>query len=119
MKGPLAVLTAALLLVPVSAHAAAAEPPVNLAGAHWIWYPEGDPAAGAPAATRYLRRTFTVAAADIPAAQLVVTGDDTIDVWVNGTRLAGSPRAADSWKKALYVDLAGSLRPGSNTVALA
>lgn len=119
MKGSLAVLTAALLLVPVSAHAADAEPPVNLAGAHWIWYPEGDPADSAPAATRYLRRTFTVAAADIAAAQLVVTGDDTIDVWVNGTRLAGSPRAADSWKKAFYVDLAGSLRPGSNTVALA
>ncbi|AEV83627.1 rhamnosidase [Actinoplanes sp. SE50] len=119
MKGSFAVLAAALLLMPVSAPTAAAEPAVTLDGAHWIWYPEGDPATSAPAATRYLRRAFTVAASDIATAQLVVTGDDTIDVWVNGVRLAGSPRAADSWKRAVRVDLAGSLHPGSNTVALA
>ncbi|GAA2898294.1 rhamnosidase [Actinoplanes cyaneus] len=119
MKGPLAVLAAALLLIPTPVQAAVADDPVALNGAHWIWYPEGDPASSAPAATRYLRRTFTVAAADLASAQLVVTGDDTVDVWVNGVRLAGSPRAADSWKRALSVDLAGSLHAGSNTIALA
>jgi alpha-L-rhamnosidase len=119
MYGSIAAMTAALLLAPISIQAVAADPPVSLTGAHWIWYPEGDPATGAPAATRYLRRTFTVTAADIANAQLVVTGDDTVDVWVNGARLAGSPRAADSWKKAIYVDLAGALHAGSNTVAIA
>ncbi|WP_255658295.1 family 78 glycoside hydrolase catalytic domain [Actinoplanes sp. L3-i22] len=112
-------MTAALLLAPISIQAVAADPPVSLTGAHWIWYPEGDPANSAPAATRYLRRTFTVTAADIATAQFVVTGDDTVDVWVNGTRLAGSPRVADSWQKAIYVDLAGALHAGSNTVAIA
>jgi alpha-L-rhamnosidase len=123
-----ALSTAALLLVPSPVRAAEVPQavtrarvaaPIGLTGAHWIWYPEGDPASSAPAATRYLRRTFTVAPADIPDAQLVVTGDDTVDVWVNGTRLAGSPRVTDSWKRALYVDLAAQLKPGANTVAIA
>ncbi|BCJ46988.1 rhamnosidase [Actinoplanes ianthinogenes] len=118
MKGLLAAATAALLLAPTPA-AAAADPPVGLTGAHWIWYPEGDPVTSAPVATRYLRRTFTLAAGDVAGAQLVVTGDDTVDVWANGTRLAGSPRVGDSWRQAIDVDLAGSLHAGSNTIAIA
>jgi alpha-L-rhamnosidase len=93
--------------------------PVGLAGAHWIWYPEGDPATTAPAATRYLRRTFTAPAGPWTDAQLVVTGDDTVDVWLNGTYLAGSPRSADAWKQARYVDLAGALQAGANTLEVA
>src|SRR5215218_2296275 len=65
------------------ARAALVSTPVSLGGAHWIWYPEGDPSAGAPAATRYLRRTFTAPAGPYTDAQLVVTGDDTVDVWLN------------------------------------
>jgi alpha-L-rhamnosidase len=113
---------AALVLIPVqatSASAAAAAAPVGLAGAHRIWYPEGNPAQDAPAATRYLRRTFTAPAGPYSDAQLVVTGDDTLDVWVNGTYLAGSTRAADSWKKASYVDVAAALKSGANTIAVA
>ncbi|GAA3915020.1 hypothetical protein [Actinoplanes auranticolor] len=47
------------------------------------------------------------------------TGDDTVDVWFNDTYLAGSPRAADSWKTARYVDLAAALGPGRNTLTIA
>ena len=103
----------------VPTRAALVTTPVSLAGAHWIWYPEGNPAAGAPAATRYLRRTFTAPAGPYTHAQLVVTGDDTVDVWLNGTYLSGSTRAADSWKRASYVDLAGALRSGANTLVVA
>jgi alpha-L-rhamnosidase len=110
---------AAAISGPTRPVAAALAAPVALTGAHWIWYPEGDPATSAPAATRYLRRTFTVPAGAYSDAQLVVTGDDTVDVWVNGTFLAGSTRAADSWKRAHYFDLAAVLRPGGNTIALA
>ncbi|MEU4219095.1 family 78 glycoside hydrolase catalytic domain [Actinoplanes sp. NPDC026623] len=99
--------------------AATAAPPVGVAGAHWIWYPEGDPVQSAPAATRYLRRTFTAPAGPYTDAQLVVTGDDTVDVWLNGTYLAGSPRVADAWKQARYVDLAAALRPGTNNLQIA
>jgi alpha-L-rhamnosidase len=118
---------AALVLIPVHATSAtaaaplptAAAAPVTLTGAHWIWYPEGSPAQDAPAATRYLRKTFTAPAGPYTDAQFVVTGDDTVDVWVNGTFLAGSVRGADSWKKASYIDIAAALKPGANTVAVA
>ncbi len=99
--------------------AARAAATVGLGAAHWIWYPEGDPVQTAPAATRYLRRTFTAPAGPWTDAQLVVTGDDTIDVWLNGTYLAGSPRSTDAWQQARYVDLAAALRTGANTLQIA
>ena len=102
-----------------NAAAATVTTPVSLSGAHWIWYPEGNPASDAPVATRYLRRTFTAPAGPYTDAQLVVTGDDSVDVWLNGTYLTGSARVTDSWKRAAYVDLAGALRSGSNTLVLA
>ncbi|HEV8567234.1 MAG TPA: rhamnosidase, partial [Actinoplanes sp.] len=120
--GPLVAVLTTLALTPLQAAPAAAAAdvaPVDLGGAHWIWYPEGSPAQDAPVATRYLRRTFTVPAGPYTEAQLVVTGDDTVDVWVNGTYLAGSPRVADSWRKASFVDVAAALRPGGNTLAVA
>lgn len=103
----------------VVAAAAQAAPPVSLTGAHWVWYPEGSPASSAPAGDRYFRRTFTVPAGPVTEAQLVVTGDDTVDVWLNGTPLASSVRATDSWRKGLYVDLQSAVVSGSNTLALA
>ncbi|MFG2635431.1 family 78 glycoside hydrolase catalytic domain [Streptomyces sp. NPDC048362] len=93
--------------------------PVGLSPARWIWYPEGDPRTDAPAGHRYFRREFTVAAGEVTDAQLVVTGDDTVDVWLNGKPLAASPRAAHSWRQALYVDLRPALTAGANTLALA
>ncbi|WP_155368313.1 family 78 glycoside hydrolase catalytic domain [Catellatospora vulcania] len=106
--------TAVLTAVP-----AAAATPVSVSGAHWIWYPEGDPRTTAPIGHRYFRKTFTAPTGAVSDAQLVVTGDDTVDVWLNGKPLAGSPRAVDSWKNALYVDLAPALVAGTNTLAIA
>ena len=60
--------------------------------------PGGQPGHQRPAAYRYFRKTFTVATGAITDAQLVVTGDDTVDVWLNGKPLAASPRVVDSWK---------------------
>ncbi|OJF12589.1 family 78 glycoside hydrolase catalytic domain [Couchioplanes caeruleus] len=113
---------AAIVALPLSTVPAAARPADSietLTGAHWIWFPEGEPATSTPAATRYLQRVFTAPAGPHTEAGLVVTGDDTVDVWLNGTWLAGSPRAADSWKKALSVDLAAALAPGANTLTVA
>src|SRR4051794_15034966 len=109
----------ALTATPASAvPRAAAAAPVGLAGAHWVWFPEGSPAASAPAGDRYFRRTFDVPAGAVTEAQFVVTGDDTVDVWLNGTPLASSRRVADSWAQALYVDLQSALVPGTNTLAV-
>jgi alpha-L-rhamnosidase len=115
-----AVLVSALALTfPVAPAATASAAPVSLTGAHWIWFAEGDPRVSAPAAHRYFRTTFTVAPGAVSDAQLVVTGDDTVDVWLNGTPLAASPRTADSWRRAVFVDLRPALVPGANTIAVA
>ncbi|MBB5867900.1 alpha-L-rhamnosidase [Allocatelliglobosispora scoriae] len=98
---------------------AQAAAPVSLSGAHWLWYPEGAPATGAPIGDRYFRKTFTAPSGTISEAQLVLTGDDTVDVWLNGTPIAGSTRATDSWKQGLYLDLQSALVVGgSNTLAI-
>jgi alpha-L-rhamnosidase len=109
-------LVMTFLVVPAVTAGAA---PVSLSGARWIWFPEGDPRVSAPAAHRYFRSTFTVAAGAVSDAQLVVTGDDTVDVWLNGTPLAASPRGADSWRRALFVDLRPAIVQGTNTIAIA
>ncbi|MET8998755.1 family 78 glycoside hydrolase catalytic domain [Amycolatopsis sp. NPDC004169] len=110
---------AILAMAAAAAPPAGAAPPPPLAGAHWIWYPEGDARVAAPAGTRYFRTTFTVPAGAVTDARLVLTGDDTADVWLNGTPLASSARTADSWRRALPVDLAPALVPGGNTLAVA
>ncbi len=112
-------LAAILVLSAASVPPAGAAPPVDLAGAHWIWYPEGDARVSAPAATRYFRTTFTAPAGAVSDAQFVVTGDDTADVWLNGKPLASSARTTDSWRTALPVDLRPALAPGVNTLAVA
>ena len=48
----------------------------------------------------------------------MVTGDDTADVWVNGTQVSTSPRVTDSWKTAAVVDLTGRLSAGTNVIAV-
>jgi alpha-L-rhamnosidase len=118
-RAALVALAVALSTVAIARPAAAAVTPVSLSGAHWIWYPEGDPHVNAPAATRYFRKTFTVASGAVSDAQLVVTGDDTVDVWLNGKPMAASVRTADSWKSAVSVDLGSAVTTGPNTLAVA
>ncbi|MEV0457805.1 family 78 glycoside hydrolase catalytic domain [Catellatospora methionotrophica] len=112
-----AVLLASVAILPAAPAVAAT--PVSVSGAHWIWYPEGDPRTTAPAASRYFRKTFTAPTGTVSDAQLVLTGDDTVDVWLNGKPLAGSARVVDAWKSAVYVDLAPALVAGTNTLAIA
>ncbi|PRY35636.1 family 78 glycoside hydrolase catalytic domain [Umezawaea tangerina] len=123
-RGPLHALVAGLVLLLTSTTLVAttatarAAVPVSLTGAHWVWYPEGAPATSAPAADRYFRRTFTVPSGAVSEAQFVVTGDDTVDVWLNGTPLASTVRGVDSWKRAIHVDLRSALVAGTNTLAV-
>jgi alpha-L-rhamnosidase len=114
-----AVLTLSTVVTAATPTPARAATAVSLSGAHWVWYPEGDPRTSAPAQFRYFRKTFTVAAGAVSDAQLVVTGDDTVDVWLNGKPLAASPRVNDSWRSALFVDLQAALLTGTNTLAIA
>ncbi len=112
-------LVAVLVLSVPAIPSAGAAPAAELSGAHWVWYPEGEPSVDAPVASRYFRKTFTVADAPVADARFVVTGDDTVDVWLNGKPLASSARADGSWRAALQVDLRPALLPGNNTLAVA
>ncbi|WP_214414628.1 family 78 glycoside hydrolase catalytic domain [Sphaerisporangium fuscum] len=94
-------------------------PRPDLTGADWIWYPEGDPASDAPAATRYFRGSFDLSA--VPGvARLIMTADDGFTAWVNGVEV-GSREASpeqENWRRPIVVDVAGKLRQGRNTIAV-
>lgn len=91
---------------------------LSLDGASWIWYPEGNPAQSAPAATRYFRRTV-----DLPGqptgAQFLLTADDQFVLYVNGQEVAHSSGQSDAWRQATQVDLTRDLHSGANTIAVA
>jgi alpha-L-rhamnosidase len=114
-----AVLVTTLVLAVVGVPPAASAAPPGLAGAHWIWFPEGDPRVSAPEGHRFFRATFTVAAGAVSDATFTVTADDTVDVWLNGTPLAGSARLEHTWRQSIAVDLRPALRAGANTIAVA
>ena len=59
----------------------------------WIWYPEGQPAADAPAESRYFRCRFKLSA-DVSAAVLRVAADDVCEVFVNGARVGSQGQRA-------------------------
>ncbi|GAB2832792.1 family 78 glycoside hydrolase catalytic domain [Actinoallomurus bryophytorum] len=90
----------------------------SLSGAHWIWYPEGDPTAGEPVSTRYFRRTVDLGAGAITGAQFTLTADDGFTLYVNGKRVSASPQVTDSWKQGQLADVTSALRPGTNTIAI-
>ncbi|MFE1957878.1 alpha-L-rhamnosidase [Streptomyces sp. NPDC059479] len=90
-----------------------------LDGASWIWFPEGDPASSAPAATRWFRARFEVPAG-LVRARLVMTADDGYTAYVNGARIAHADAdgPAENWRRPAVVDLTGQLRPGAQVIAV-
>lgn len=89
-----------------------------LSGAHWIWYPEGDPTSSEPVSTRYFRRTVDLGPGAITRALFTLTADDGFTLDVNGTQVAASPRVTDSWKQGQLADVTSALHPGVNTIAI-
>ncbi|MET7982898.1 MULTISPECIES: alpha-L-rhamnosidase [unclassified Streptomyces] len=92
----------------------------SLEGSSWIWFPEGDPASSAPAATRWFRRVV-----DIPdgvtAAKIAISADNVFSLSVNGAEVARTDLATDNedWRRPAVVDVLGRLRPGRNVLAVA
>ena len=80
----------------------------------WIWFPEGQPAQDAPAATRYFR-----AAVDLPenvsCAQLTVDFDDTGTPFVNGKALH---QKSGGWDVFESYDVTLLMHPGRNVLAV-
>jgi alpha-L-rhamnosidase len=87
----------------------------SLAGARWIWFPEGDSTVSVPAATRYLRRSFTLAGgAPISRAICVITADDELELFVNGASFG--PQA--QWQSLKVFDVTSRLVAGANVLAV-
>ncbi|MGW3111161.1 alpha-L-rhamnosidase [Streptomyces sp. NPDC001091] len=90
----------------------------SLEGASWIWFPEGDPASSAPAATRWFRARVEVPAG-VTRARLVMTADDGFTAHVNGVPLAHAEAdgPAENWKRPVVVEM--RLEPGVAVIAVA
>ncbi|HEV2211181.1 MAG TPA: glycosyl hydrolase [Verrucomicrobiae bacterium] len=84
-----------------------------LQAAQWISYPEGNPAVSAPPGTRYFRRVVELPAAPV-SAQLVLTVDNSFELWVNG-RAAGT---GDNFNQTYSFDIRPLLHVGTNVLAV-
>lgn len=102
----------------ISAPAALTDAP-SLEGCDWIWFPEGEPANSAPAATRWFRRTFDLPAG-VTAATLALTADNVYSVSVNGTEVARTDLETDhdGWRRPAVVDVLAQVRSGGNVFAV-
>ncbi|MER7811641.1 alpha-L-rhamnosidase [Streptomyces sp900116325] len=87
--------------------------------AAWIWFPEGDPAAGAPAATRFFRGRVDIPEG-VTRARLVMTADDGYTAYVNGTQVAHAEAdgPAENWRRPALVDVTAHLRTGASVIAV-
>ncbi|WP_329549733.1 family 78 glycoside hydrolase catalytic domain [Streptomyces sp. NBC_01356] len=102
----------------VSAPAALTDAP-SLEGSAWIWFPEGEPANSAPAATRWFRRTVEIPEG-VTAATLAISADNVYAVSVNGTEAARTDLATDheGWRRPAVVDVLAQVRSGKNVLAV-
>jgi len=84
-------------------------------GCDWIWFPEGNPAVGVPAGTRYFRHKLVIPAGrTIRVATVFVLADNRFILSVNGSKVVdgvGLPLATE-------MDITRWLVPGTNVLAV-
>lgn len=85
----------------------------GLGGAQWLWFNEGNPASSAPVGQRYFRKAFNLASAPVRAT-CVITADDEVELFVNGTSLGNQTR----WEDVKVFDIADLLKSGANALAV-
>lgn len=91
------------------------EPPLDLAAARWIWFPEGQPSVDAPTEKRLFQKTFVVAAKPVRQARLFVAADDWCRVRLNTNGLG----TVSGWRQGrLFKNVAAQVGPGTNTLAI-
>ncbi|MBN1126464.1 MAG: hypothetical protein JXA82_15775 [Sedimentisphaerales bacterium] len=84
--------------------------------AHWIWYPEGYPAASVEPSQRYFRHIFHIdSEKQIHSAQLEITADNSFQVWINGVQFT----SGSNFHTIYTMEVKSSLKPGINVLAVA
>jgi len=95
------------------------EPPKSIDSimtSQWIWYPEGNPAASAPAGLRYFQRTIEVDSAKaLESATASVSADNEFTLWINGKKVS----EGSNFKIPVKSPIASFLHPGANVVSVA
>jgi hypothetical protein len=85
----------------------------QLQSAQWIWSNEGNPAAAAPAGTRYFKKSFDLKG-EVKSAQLTITADNEFSAWLNGN---SAGRGATHTRTYTF-DIAHFLKQGVNIIAV-
>jgi hypothetical protein len=81
----------------------------------WIWYPEGNPQADAPAAKRYFRKTFEIYETEPPhCATLWLAADDRFTAYMNGEKVGDGA----GWNAPKTIDVTKFIRPDDNVLAI-
>ena len=95
------------------------EPPKSIdpiMTSQWIWYPEGNPAASAPAGGRYFQRTIEVDSAKaLESATASVSADNEFTLWINGKKVS----EGKDFKVPVKSQIASFLHPGANVISVA
>ncbi len=91
-------------------------PDAPFEGARWIWFAK-DPSPAAPQGKRAFLATLQLPAGEeIARADLLVTGDDSYTLNLNGMRVAVSEPGGETFRKAAQLDVKRFLVPGDNEV---
>ena len=87
----------------------------NLENAKWIWFPAGEPAAGAAAGDRFFRSSFEIPhASRVVKAVCVLGADHEFELFLNGER-AGK---GDNVYSPEIIDVTSQIQSGRNVIAI-
>ena len=90
-----------------------------LEGGSWVWFPEGNPAQGAPPGARFFRRQFQIPEGRvIRKAVFTGTADNSYTLHVNGRAVNEPSTDTEAWRAPSECDLTAILRPGTNQLAI-
>lgn len=83
----------------------------DISGSRWIWFNEGNPAASAPVAARYFKKSFDIPAGlSIVSASVTMTADNSFQLAVNGQPALSGANFTVNYP----ADIKGLVTPGTN-----
>jgi hypothetical protein len=91
--------------------------PLDLNGAQWIWYPEGDPRQSAPPGTRWFKKEIVLPQRKVASARFLISADNEMTLSVNGKQ-AGATHGFDAWRSPKMLDITTLLKAGKNLLTV-